>query len=433
VRGLKLAAASDSLRRARLAVGHIDTAYLARSSGNVSHQEPHEGSKAHAGDTVDLTLAVAPPQIPVPNVRGKTRAAAEATLKKSGFGVGVVAQVAVPGRDTTIINQDPDSGAMRNRGFLVNLVENRPPKIRRVIVPNLTGMSRAGAGDTLRRVGLVLGDVVLNDNGASPTVALQLPLPGDSAPLNSAVNVTLTSPRTRPDSTIVSDVLVRVPSVVNLTAERARRTLNDSGFTIVTMTGDTVTSAAVVDSQRPLGGDLVRANSPMLLFTTFTGLRKVPRVTGRGEDDARATAQADQYQLVVTARHRGLRWREVVDSQAPSANANARPDAVIDVRLAIPLVPPVPAAIVLSLATMGIVVRRTRSSLRKSPSEHPPKPPVEVTLTPVVGAAEAPKLSQDGGTLVRHAFTLTFSVRTDAWRVEPADTSLIKPKERTNG
>jgi len=55
----------------------------------VISMDPKSGTTVYRGDTVSLVVSSGPPLVTVPNVVGKTEAAARAALQKAGFEVQV--------------------------------------------------------------------------------------------------------------------------------------------------------------------------------------------------------------------------------------------------------------------------------------------------------------------------------------------------------
>jgi resuscitation-promoting factor RpfB len=90
----------------------------------VLQQSATAGSLAEVGDTIGLTVAMAPPKIP--NVVGKTLANAKRALKNAGFEVGRVTQRTSSKKKGTVISQSPDAGTSARPGRPVSLVTAKP-------------------------------------------------------------------------------------------------------------------------------------------------------------------------------------------------------------------------------------------------------------------------------------------------------------------
>jgi beta-lactam-binding protein with PASTA domain len=92
--------------------------------GNVLQQSATAGSLVEVGDTIGLTVAMAPPKIP--NVVGKTLANAKRALKNAGFEVDKVTLQTSSKKKGTLIAQSPDAGTSARPGRAVSLVVAKP-------------------------------------------------------------------------------------------------------------------------------------------------------------------------------------------------------------------------------------------------------------------------------------------------------------------
>jgi len=92
--------------------------------GRVLQQSAAAGSLIEVGDTIGLTVAKAPPEIP--KVVGKTLANAKRALKNAGFEVGKVTQQTSVKKKGTVISQSPAAGTSARPGRAVSLVTGKP-------------------------------------------------------------------------------------------------------------------------------------------------------------------------------------------------------------------------------------------------------------------------------------------------------------------
>lgn len=319
--GLALAEAADSLRRAGFRAGRVQ--YLTRrdAEGRVVQQSPREGDAARRNDAVDLTITTPPSQVTVPSVIELTREAARRRLESEGLGVGRFTRVVRPGTDGVIVSQRPAPRTTVDSGSLVDLVENRAPEVRRVRVPDLAGKSVAAADSALRSDSLVLGEVLRPAVDAVDRVIVQRPEPGQTALMHSAVTVALgTESPAQPAPT------TRVPLVVSLTLDSARRILADSGFTQLSLGGggDAFTSASIVESQAPPAGTFAAPNTLVSLVARAPPpLPPMPNLIGQRRQVADVVAELDSLRMIVTSEVRKLRLRDEVVSQDPGTSKAA--------------------------------------------------------------------------------------------------------------
>jgi hypothetical protein len=124
VEGKSIDVATSELEAVGFVVRVEMTLTNASHPGNVLRQSATAGSLVEVGDTIGLTVAMAPPKIP--NVVGKTLANAKRALKNAGFEVGKVTQQTSSKRKGTVIAQSPDAGTSARPGRAVTLVTAKP-------------------------------------------------------------------------------------------------------------------------------------------------------------------------------------------------------------------------------------------------------------------------------------------------------------------
>jgi beta-lactam-binding protein with PASTA domain len=442
IEGRSITDARLILRRRNLTLGRVSTEYRHGADGTIVHQEPHAGETAHRNDAVDATVVVAPPLIPVPRVVGLSRGDARATIERAGLDVGAISIITRSGATATIDSQRPAADARVEPHMLIDLVEADAPIVRRGIVPSLMGKTQAEAERAIQADSLEVGTVVRPDDDSAAKVIAQDPPGGASVVFHSRVNFRMsarpepaptppTPPPQRPDS------FIRVPRVINLTLGDAERVLADAGFSHIGIHGDSATATAVVVAQSPRAGTLARPEALVSIATERIVTRRVPDLIGRRERDARAEAERDRFFMRVANQSRKFRLTEVVVSQTPVAGASDRGDQRIDVDLHIPLVPPVPAAIVLGVA--GVAGETFRRRKKRIDDEQPDEREQHVNdnefvLTDATPPADMPTLASSGGDrLIRSMLEFEFSFEFDSptWDVEsPSNTLIISEKVR---
>jgi beta-lactam-binding protein with PASTA domain/predicted Ser/Thr protein kinase len=94
--------------------------------GTVLAQEPAAGTRIAKGRTVELVVAKAPADVPVPGVIDDTEEDAVETLEDAGFEVDVEETPAeTPDEDGIVLDQDPDPETPRPRGSRVTIMVGR--------------------------------------------------------------------------------------------------------------------------------------------------------------------------------------------------------------------------------------------------------------------------------------------------------------------
>ncbi len=89
------------------------------ASGNVVRQEPDQGTEAHEGDTVTLTISKGPELFEVPSVTFKSFSDAKETLESLGF--EVERKDWFGGALGTVRFQDPEPGTLHKKGTVITL------------------------------------------------------------------------------------------------------------------------------------------------------------------------------------------------------------------------------------------------------------------------------------------------------------------------
>ncbi|MBX6357489.1 MAG: Stk1 family PASTA domain-containing Ser/Thr kinase [Micromonosporaceae bacterium] len=182
--------------------------------------------------------------IEVPNVVGKTRAAAEAEIRAAKL---------VPELGTTVkssdctknsvVAQNPPAGAKAKENATVRFDICGGPEV--VTIPdNLVGSTKEVAESQLEQVGLK-ADFKSVDNEAPKDQVVRVPDAGKEVPKGTVVTVEISKGN-----------MVKVPNVLDKTEEAAREILVSQGFKVNVIEGTTVPpdQAGKVESQDPAGG-----------------------------------------------------------------------------------------------------------------------------------------------------------------------------------
>src|SRR3954452_24063221 len=150
----------DAARTALQAKGftNIDASQTQESStvqpGTVLNQDPAPGTTTRLTDTIKLTVATAPGQVSLPDLKGKSLNDAIKTIQDLGLKVGT--QSSKDDKDATanqVISTDPGPGAL-DKGSTVNLVVATGT----VKLPNLVGQPYTQAVSRLADLGLKVAD-----------------------------------------------------------------------------------------------------------------------------------------------------------------------------------------------------------------------------------------------------------------------------------
>lgn len=150
--GTPVADAKRKLRDLGLTVGTVHKKFSDEvAKGSVIGTDPAAGSKRRPETAVALTVSRGA-EVDVPDVTGRDRADAEATLRGAGFEVKIADGTAHSPHDKgRIARQAPGAGGKLGRGDTVTLTLSAGPEM--VTVPDVTGKTAADAKQALSDAG----------------------------------------------------------------------------------------------------------------------------------------------------------------------------------------------------------------------------------------------------------------------------------------
>jgi serine/threonine-protein kinase len=123
VTGEDVGQAKATLQGRNFNVNTTDEVTSTASPGTVLSQSPVGNKNAAYGSTVNLVVAKAPPTVAIPNVVGKTRGAAEATLGAAGFPATPTTQtVTNPSQNNVVLSQNPAASTQAKKNTNVTIV-----------------------------------------------------------------------------------------------------------------------------------------------------------------------------------------------------------------------------------------------------------------------------------------------------------------------
>jgi len=283
-------AAVESLEEAGFET-EVSRAFSERRVGLVVRQEPEAGDSLREGATVALTVSRGREPVTVPDVVGTTSSEATATLREAGLEANVVP---VPSEEPagTVVAQNPGAGQEAKQGDTIRLNVARrpdetapattapppattapprttspppttappPPPPGPSVVPDAIGSPLADAARAFSREGLkVAVQPVPSREPAGEVVAQARPAGtevqrGDTVQLNVSIG-----PDPAPQA--------RVPDVVGLERDVARRRLAAAGFEVLALEdAESGGQAGVVLAQTPSGDARVPRGSLVILY-----------------------------------------------------------------------------------------------------------------------------------------------------------------------
>jgi serine/threonine-protein kinase len=222
----------------------------------VLDQDPDAGEEAEEGSTVTLEISRGPGNVLVPTVAGRPREQALNDLEDAGLKVTVEERPSDDVPEGYAIRTTPEAGRTVVRGQRVTLFVSTGPE--QVAVPDVVGLSRESAEDSLRAEGFkVAVREEAADERAGDVIAQD---PAGGAEVDSGTRVTITV-STGPEQ-------VSVPDVIGLSEADARRALKAAGLKTevrASSVSDPNQEGVVVD-QGPDGGEDADEGSTVVVF-----------------------------------------------------------------------------------------------------------------------------------------------------------------------
>jgi len=175
VRGLTLEDASHAIRKSRMKYQVIDSVYTSFvPRGCVAEQIPMPGHRVKKGRTIVLTInAFSPEMIAVPDLVGLPLRQALAQIETSGLQIGQLAYVSDITVDFVLKQkmhgQDIAPGDSVQKGMMIDLVLGKGLSNQHTTLPNLVGLSLAGAKNQILGASLNLGAFMFDETVVSAT------------------------------------------------------------------------------------------------------------------------------------------------------------------------------------------------------------------------------------------------------------------------
>ncbi|MBW3647702.1 MAG: PASTA domain-containing protein [Actinobacteria bacterium] len=143
--------ATAALAEVGLRPGAVAEQFNAKDAGSVLSAEPPAGQALPPGTAVDLVVSKGVEMLPVPDVRGQQRAAAEKAVTGAGFKPAVSQVFSETVAAGTVLDQSPSSGRAP-RGTAVSVKVSKGPEL--ITIPDVVGQPRAQAEAALKALGL---------------------------------------------------------------------------------------------------------------------------------------------------------------------------------------------------------------------------------------------------------------------------------------
>ncbi len=262
VTGNQLGVAISLLQQDGFSVGEVKRVEREAPANTVLEQDPAASPPADRASLdcalltlfcskpkVTLTVSAGPGSAKVPATAGLTRAAAEAKLKKAGFGIQVENAHSGSVAAGAVIHSEPSAGTTATRGSNVILTVSSGQKLAKV--PVLVGSRRSVAVQQVRARGLLAS--VSEEASSSPAgeVIRQAPSAGAEVEPGSTVSIVVSKGKEK----------IAVPNVIGKLRSEAVAALREAGLSPTVQEQETEApskAGRVIDQFPPSGSKVAK-------------------------------------------------------------------------------------------------------------------------------------------------------------------------------
>lgn len=213
----------------------------------------------------------------------------------------------------------------------------KPPEDEKIVVPTLTGMTRAAAIEEIKNARFspeVGNDLVFNKTCEEGTVVDQNPGPNTQHEPNSIVTIQICG----------GEVQKNIPpGLVGGTFESAKQRLVAEGFTVKHKEVDDEEKEGIVVAVSPASGEAVPEGTEVIVSVSRGNIREVPDVKGLKEDEATRTLKNAGFKVnVVDGREVPADEAGVVTDQNPNGKTKRPRGTVVTIEVSVLAVEPEP-------------------------------------------------------------------------------------------
>lgn len=209
-----------------------------------------------------MRLAIHTHEVAVPDLVGKSPAAARMIAEQNGLELTVERQYYSPTiPEGKILSQLPPAGSQVRRGWQVRVAESLGPQ--RVAIPNVIGQSERAANINIRRRGLDVGSLaqMQSPDASDSEVIAQAPPPNASGVSAPKISLLLASP--------VQPQALVMPSFVGQPLGSATQTVQDAGLRVGSVTS--VPASEGSSPMAPFPGSMIVSQNPAAGEKVFAG------------------------------------------------------------------------------------------------------------------------------------------------------------------
>jgi serine/threonine-protein kinase len=262
-------------------------------------------------------------EVTVPDVAGKSQAAALTTLRHAGLRPAVSPTANASVAVGTVIGTSPPHGASVQKGATVTVFVSTGPGS--VALPDVTGQPKDKALETLRRDGFApKPQSQASETVAKGTVISTDPSPGTEVQRGSPVAVLVSS----------GPASAKVPDVTGSSEADAKSALEAAGLKVAVQKREVEEPApGTVVSQTPSAGTQVKQGSQVTIVVAQALAQiAVPNVVGQNEEEAIAKLSEQGFAAKTVSRTVTDPAKDgVVVQQSPVAGAKRKKGAAVTI------------------------------------------------------------------------------------------------------
>ena len=176
--------------------------------------------------------------------------------------------------------------------LIIVLVQNRQPKVVKIKVPDVVGLSKADAQATLGDYGFRSNVAIVHSRQRQGSVLSEVPAHDTSVPKGSLVTISVSGGPAKPAN-------AQVPNVINLDAPTAIHQLHVAGFTVspVKQSSTTVPRNAVISTNPQVGSAAPKGSTVVMTISNGPPRAAVPNVVSEAFAAAKPVLQQRGFQV----------------------------------------------------------------------------------------------------------------------------------------
>ncbi|HPZ08505.1 MAG TPA: Stk1 family PASTA domain-containing Ser/Thr kinase [Candidatus Eremiobacteraeota bacterium] len=291
IKGRQESQARTILEKWSLSIGNVNSVYnYDHPAGAIISQEPERGASVKKGSKISVLVSLGPAKVTVPYLIHLSLSEAQLKTTQKGLLLSISKEEYQEGLQSDyIISQEPPAGTeIEGKSSIYVVISKAKDGINGgVIIPDLSGLNKAEAEDTLslKSLHLVILKSIPHKNIKKGLIISQEPLAGTFVENNSTVKVVLSSgpPVDKTLKTVI------VPELLAKTLGEAKNITKELDLTIEVQSDEgKISDNMIVYLQTPVAGKKINKNEKIVVkVKTKVVIVEVPDVRGKLLMDAK--------------------------------------------------------------------------------------------------------------------------------------------------